>query len=152
MKFYIYFLLLRKKVVYIGFSKDVHVRHSGHTKKNHDSVRFIECESKFKALEYEKRWIKKFKPIHNINGSDHSKRKPQSVRSIEVHQVKNKSGVRISFTLDNPTYDTAIEIAKREGRPLGNYLTWSIYRAIKNDTFVGHNFITEKRKIMKIAV
>jgi len=150
-KFYVYFLLLRKKVVYIGFSKDVHVRHSGHKKKKHDSVRFIQCESKDKALEYEKRWIKKFKPIYNVNGTDNERRRGSSIRSTTIHQVRNKNGVRISFTLENVDYDNAVAIAKREGRDLGNYLTWSIYRALRNDMFLSHDWLKEKSKIMKIA-
>lgn len=62
----VYFLISRKKIVYIGQTYNVVSRISHHTDKVFDSFRLITCDSA-KRLEYERRWIKKFKPKYNRN-------------------------------------------------------------------------------------
>ena len=60
----IYFLLDGNEVVYVGQTKDFVNRIKSHSNKKYTSYRFIECEAKH-LLEYEGRWIRKFKPKFN---------------------------------------------------------------------------------------
>lgn len=63
----VYFLLQNGKVVYVGQSTNVEKRLISHkwTEKQFDSYRVIPC-AKDLLLYYEKRWIKRFKPIYNL--------------------------------------------------------------------------------------
>lgn len=63
----IYFLLKDGIVVYVGQSTNVERRLISHkwTDKQYDSCRVISCANDL-LLYYEKRWIKRFKPIYNM--------------------------------------------------------------------------------------
>lgn len=63
----IYFLLKDGIVVYVGQSTNVERRLISHkwTEKQYDSYRVINCANDL-LLYYEKRWIKRFKPIYNM--------------------------------------------------------------------------------------
>ena len=76
----IYFLLKRKKVVYIGQSTNIVSRIKCHSNKEFDSFRVICCK-KSKLHGYEKRWIVRFKPKYNIclNPNYTSDKMPKSV-------------------------------------------------------------------------
>lgn len=60
----VYFLISREVVVYIGQTKRWPLRLSGHSEKEFDNFRFIECDP-VKRLYYESRWIKYFSPKYN---------------------------------------------------------------------------------------
>lgn len=75
----IYFLLKRKKVVYIGQTISFPKRLSGHCAKDFDSVRFIEC-SEENLTKYEDRWIRLFKPKLNIKNAKANDGKPYILR------------------------------------------------------------------------
>lgn len=62
----LYFLLSKKKVVYIGVTKNLISRLIAHKSdgKKFDSFRLIECPIRV-AIENEKRWIVKFRPKYN---------------------------------------------------------------------------------------
>lgn len=64
----IYFLIKRRKVVYIGQSTDFISRLFAHKNQamDYDRFRFIRC-SPDKLDYYERRWIRIFKPAHNTN-------------------------------------------------------------------------------------
>lgn len=70
----IYFLIHKKRVVYIGQSKKLPGRIAGHGDKIFDSVRIIEC-SKDKLHDYECRLIRLFRPKHNKNSKEKFKLK-----------------------------------------------------------------------------
>lgn len=61
----VYFLTFKDVVVYIGETKDLSKRVSGHYDKKYDGVRFIECNDPDKRIEYEERWVRRFKPFYN---------------------------------------------------------------------------------------
>lgn len=63
----IYFLLQNGKVVYVGQSTNVEKRLIQHrcSDKEFDSYRVMNCAHDL-LLYYEKRWIKRFKPIYNL--------------------------------------------------------------------------------------
>ncbi|HMG92370.1 MAG TPA: GIY-YIG nuclease family protein [Chryseolinea sp.] len=61
----VYFLFLKRQLIYIGQTTDFRKRMSGHEYQYlHDSVRWIECP-KDKLEHYEKRLIKILKPLAN---------------------------------------------------------------------------------------
>lgn len=65
---YLYFLIDKRKVVYIGRTKNIGTRIDKHRlNKKFNHVRFIECDICLLS-HYENRWITKFNPIYNING------------------------------------------------------------------------------------
>ncbi len=62
---YIYFLIRKHKIVYIGQTHSIRYRlHHHNCYLNYDSVRWIKCEEKNLSY-YERRWIKKFNPEYN---------------------------------------------------------------------------------------
>ncbi len=63
----VYFLIYKKKVVYIGQSTVWPKRLKQHRNKRFDSYRFIECHPN-KRYEYETRLIMFFKPKYNYHG------------------------------------------------------------------------------------
>jgi predicted GIY-YIG superfamily endonuclease len=65
-KWYVYFLLNDKKVVYVGMSCRMQSRLFSHLKdKKFNSIRWIGCRTKATAAKYERRWILKLMPEHN---------------------------------------------------------------------------------------
>lgn len=66
----IYFLFLKKELVYIGKTENFPNRLKTHNKV-FDRVRFIECDPSV-LLHYERRLISYFKPSQNINSKDTS--------------------------------------------------------------------------------
>lgn len=60
----VYFLIKKGKVIYIGQTKNFNQRIKGHSNKKYDSYRFVACDVNV-LLDYESRWIKKFKPKLN---------------------------------------------------------------------------------------
>ena len=62
---YIYFLLQDQTVVYVGKTIDYRTRlRSGHRDKTYNCVRIIPCRTD-EMGEYEKRWIRRFRPYYN---------------------------------------------------------------------------------------
>lgn len=62
----IYFLIRKKRIVYIGQTVSFPYRVMCHASTiEFDSVRLVECDKK-RLNEYEARWIKKFRPSHNL--------------------------------------------------------------------------------------
>lgn len=106
--YHIYFLLGRSgKVLYIGHSKDVEFRVSQHKQNiKFDSARWIACETKERALHYEKRLQNLFKPKYNKYGID-------MIRSNKIlHKLCIKPEIlkRIKARAD------------QEGRPVNNLI------------------------------
>lgn len=65
----IYFMIRKRKIVYIGKTTNLIIRlaQSEHVNRRYDYLRFIQCDEV--SLErYERRWIKKFKPKMNKVG------------------------------------------------------------------------------------
>lgn len=61
----IYFLLKKKKIVYIGQTVNAVPRINSHVNNiDFDQVRIIQCRKKV-LKKYEKRWIIRFRPKHN---------------------------------------------------------------------------------------
>ena len=87
MKHWVYFLIRKGVVIYIGCSmrpdKRIHEHKLGGRK--FDSTRRIECKDYETGLYYEKRWIKKFKPKFNIM---HNKIKSNTTRIKPVEPSK----------------------------------------------------------------
>lgn len=91
----VYFLLRDNIVVYVGQSINVEKRlicHK-HSEKQFDSFRVINCHENL-LLYYEKRWIKRFKPIYNMPtggsriGAGRPKTEPSIVMRIPVSLVE----------------------------------------------------------------
>jgi excinuclease UvrABC nuclease subunit len=62
---YIYFLMKRRRVVYIGQTQSIRARvHVHNCYIDYDTIRFIRCSSE-KLLYYENRWILRFMPKMN---------------------------------------------------------------------------------------
>ena len=61
----IYFVVRRKKVVYIGYSTNLANRFKQHRFSKYDYIRWIVCQSRDCALRNEQRWIRRFRPSHN---------------------------------------------------------------------------------------
>jgi hypothetical protein len=63
----VYFLVKDGIVVYVGQSTNVEKRliNHKHSEKQFDSFRVISCAENL-LLYYERRWIKRFKPIYNM--------------------------------------------------------------------------------------
>jgi predicted GIY-YIG superfamily endonuclease len=80
-KYCIYFLINRKKVVYIGSTTDFNKRIYGHNGKIFTAVRVMYCTDKVSMLRYEKRWIKKSTPKYNYQ---HTKEETKVVRVPEA--------------------------------------------------------------------
>lgn len=79
MKTGIYFLIKRKKVVYVGQTIAFPKRLSGHCSKDFDSVRFIQCSKKH-LTKYEDRWIRLFRPKLNTKNAKADEGKPYILR------------------------------------------------------------------------
>jgi len=63
---FIYFLINRNKIVYIGKSESVRLRiHHHNCYIKYNKIRLIPCRAK-DMTRYERRWIAKFRPIHNV--------------------------------------------------------------------------------------
>jgi len=63
---YVYFLIRRHKIVYVGQTHSIRLRvHHHNCYFKYNSIRWIECEDKNLSY-YEKRWIKKFQPEYNV--------------------------------------------------------------------------------------
>lgn len=77
---WIYFLIERGQVVYIGVTKSLSGRMKAHIHKNHDCVRVVKLKNKSVATHYETRWIRFFKPKLNIKGFEGTER-----QSVNVH-------------------------------------------------------------------
>lgn len=70
---FIYFLLKRKKVVYIGKTNHFRMRlHDHNCYKDFDRVRLIECPNEMLDY-YERRWIEIFQPKYNITHTEKRK-------------------------------------------------------------------------------
>lgn len=63
----IYFLKRKGVVIYIGQTTDLVHRMGYHNSQlmDYDCIRFIKCD-KLRLIEYETRWIKRFKPVENV--------------------------------------------------------------------------------------
>jgi len=133
-KFYIYFLVHNKKVVYIGHTRNIVTRMAGHGDKTYDSVRFFECKSQSDALRYEKRWILVFKPIFNVNGIRRTRN--HKLRSINVIEERTSKGMRVTISIDNELWEQANIYADADGRTIGNYIMWCLHRGVKNDAVI----------------
>jgi predicted GIY-YIG superfamily endonuclease len=128
-KYCIYFLIYKKKVVYVGYSKSFSGRIKGHSSKKFDATKVINCRSKKEALSYEKRWIKRFNPVYNTVGVRRSKDQFIAVPARKM----GRDVVLLKFTVSKQLYDNAEKMALLHGRPIENYLSWCILRGVTND-------------------
>lgn len=95
---YIYFLLRRGKVVYIGCSRNVDGRLQAHKyAKPHTKVRIMGPYPKDAAFANETRWIKKFRPVYNLGlKATFRKKKDPSEKVIMVgFYIKRKVVERV---------------------------------------------------------
>lgn len=100
MKTGIYFLIKRKKVVYVGRTISFPKRLSGHCAKDFDSIRFIQC-SKENLTKYEDRWIRLFRPKLNIKNAKADEGKPYILRlPINIYDRVSKTAERESRSLN----------------------------------------------------
>lgn len=85
----IYFLIKRNDVVYIGKTTKypMRLKYHIHQKLDFDTVKFIEC-TKDNLAYYEKRWIERFKPAHNLA----MKPKQKAYIQLEEHSKGKKYG------------------------------------------------------------
>lgn len=88
----IYFLIYRKRIVYVGETECLEKRLPGHYDKKYTSVRFIPC-AKDKMLEYESRWIKRFNPKYNKTIGRQPKHAFNSLKVGEKAQLKGSAAV-----------------------------------------------------------
>lgn len=89
----IYFCMRQGVVVYIGQTTDLVNRMVYHKTQllDHDAVRFIPCDERVLDF-YEKRWIKKFKPVEN---TAHKGRKKQKIKYF--HKLRSYGAPRLSL-------------------------------------------------------
>lgn len=96
----VYFIFDKNNIVYIGQSKNLNKRISTHnifTKINKYDVciKYFECNSKKHRLKIEAEYIKKYKPIYNINHLFDKKNiwtriNNETMNNIEISAKKNK--------------------------------------------------------------
>jgi hypothetical protein len=151
MRYCIYFLVRDGKVTYIGHTNHIQMRVRGHSlHKIFDYVRWIPCKDKAAALHYEKRWQAKFLPVENINGT-----KPDKIKKARIHKMLhinpeievNKNRVRVHFSLDKEEYQRALQFAEKDGRTLGNYITWCLIRGLRNDAIIMPDFMEDSMEM-----
>lgn len=106
MKSGVYFLMRRKKVVYIGATRNWPLRLSQHKEIPFDSSRIIECSIDV-VYEYERRWIMLFKPSDNYRHNKPTKRYP-----IYDWVEQNLEYVRKSFE-SSETYLDCVKVAHK---------------------------------------
>lgn len=99
----IYFLIHKKKVVYIGQTIHFPMRLAGHIGKEFDSVRFFPCDKDL-LLTYETRWIQRFNPILNIR------------------LKQNEARIQKSINLNVSLWDKIEAKAEKEKRTMSNLL------------------------------
>lgn len=121
MKYYIYFLIDRKKVVYVGQTRRFGFRLGQHTDKEYNEVRRIECPVE-KLAYYEKRWIVKFKPKYN--------------KSMATNFNRNKiikvDWVTLSVRFRDKTLPNRIkQAAELDNRGFNNFLESVLQKALK---------------------
>jgi len=63
---YIYFLINDNVILYIGQTRNLRTRIIHHSNIEYNAIRFIKCNKPDMSY-YERRWIRKFKPIYNKN-------------------------------------------------------------------------------------
>jgi len=100
MKHYVYFLLNESKVVYIGCTKrlDRRIKEHKSSGKKFTSHRAIECVDLETAENYERRWIKRFKPEYN--GAPPPKKNPSAKQAMCVHISKDVADKLREFAAD----------------------------------------------------
>lgn len=108
MKTGIYFLILRKVVVYVGQSRNLNTRIKCHPDKNFDRIRLIECSAK-KMAYYERRWIRKFNPKYN--------------KSLKHSQVVTS---QLSVKLDDDDKKMLKKMCKKNNRSAGNQMIFAM--------------------------
>lgn len=108
----IYFLLDRKKIVYIGQSKNAHSRIGAHKDKQFDSVRIIICQ-KSKLNHYERRLVTLFNPKYN---------KALKPLNLKKHPI----GKPIMVRLDKKEKRMLIRMCNRNQRTPWNQITFAI--------------------------
>ena len=151
MRYYVYFLLQDLKPVYIGSTSDLHTRMRGHKDKMHNAIRVFRCKDKDTALHYEKRWQLRFKPVYNKNGTKGKTVRMKVVKGTGEPRFKYKAkNVWVQFPVDYEMLEMIKRFAKEQDRTVGNYISYSLHRAIKNDTFILEDLF-EKSKIRKIS-
>lgn len=99
------------------------------------------CKDKQAALYYEKRWQEKFKPKYNKNGVG----KPKGTGQPAVKY--NSKNVRIQFSLSKDEYDKVVFFANEQDRTVGNYISYSIIRALRNDSFFVCEILEDEPKL-----
>ena len=104
----IYFLLKAGNVVYIGKTTRYPKRIKQHKDKDFDDHRFIECDLKTLGS-YELRWIRLFKPKHNIIGNT----------TIKNHKL-------YLLRLPEPTFKALKARAKRDQRSVNGQIIYEL--------------------------
>lgn len=119
----IYFLIKDAEVVYIGKTTDYPFRLKAHVRQqmDFDSVRFIEC-AECNLDSYEKRWINKFKPVHN--GTHKGK--------IEKHLQKVLSKPKVKI-FKNMHFR---KLTEKSGINFGNHKDWTVADMIKHGRII----------------
>lgn len=108
----IYFLLDKKKVVYIGQSKSLPQRVASHKDKKFDSIRMIGC-AKSKLSHYEQRLIGFFQPKYN--------------KSLKVKKFLN--GDYIHLKLDNKEQKMLGRMCHKNKRSRNNQIIHAMKQA-----------------------
>lgn len=111
----VYFLIHRKRIVYIGMSSNVGQRIAQHKYiKTFSSARWIECSSKEEALKYEDRWIRKFKPSENL--------------ALFLRKERYDAAEK-EWILPEYLYDVVRSIAKENGESLDDLLSSDLIKS-----------------------
>lgn len=96
-----------RKIVYIGVTTSLAQRMKGHLHKDHNCARVYVFKSKVKALSYERRWIRMFKPVYNKQ---------------KVHDPNYERMVPIAVLMKPHQRDAIREMARKDQRSVSDFI------------------------------
>jgi predicted GIY-YIG superfamily endonuclease len=102
---WIYFLVDKSEVVYVGLTKNLDQRMPCHRGKIHTHTRRIKVDTKWLGLYYERRWIRKFKPRYN-----------------HIHTPTIKTTVAVSMVVSRLERGIINKMAADKGLTTSNFL------------------------------
>jgi hypothetical protein len=119
----IYFLIKNGEVVYIGQTINYPIRLKAHDiqKMDYETVKFIEC-AQDKLSFYEKRWIQRFLPKHNV-ALKHPRK--NALPPIKEHTRNQKINRHMKFR----------KLTEKSTIGFGNYKDWTVESMLQREKY-----------------
>lgn len=115
----IYFLIRKKKVIYIGQTCNFPARVKNHHIKKFDTVRFMQCLKRNLSM-YERRWIARFKPYYN---------KSKGIMVV-LPRTRSHGKTHLMISIAKSYAATLTERAILDERSLPNYITYLLHLSL----------------------